>query len=255
MTRLIDRLRVYVKARREWRRLRRKQKKQFARWLAGNPGGSYGQFYAADARRRIDEGDRHATLGIASVDRDAVMARAQRVLGDFKRAGCKPEHVVVDYGCGSLWVGEAFMDYLQAGNYVGLDVSDVFFAESLARMPADLVVQKRPSLQVITDAALRNVQARKPDFILSLAVLQHVPPEDLPGFFRRILSLAAPHSRIEIGHWPRFRTTWMPPRSWRHSRHAIRVALAPLGYAPEYRPEQRIMPTTPGFSVVRVRSG
>jgi hypothetical protein len=251
MTRLIDRLRAYVDQKRERRRLRRKQSKQFARWLADNPGGSYGQFYAADARRRIDDGDAHATLGIASVDREAVTARAQRVLNNFKQAGCEPQHVVVDYGCGSLWIGEVFMGYLQPSNYVGLDVSDTFFAERLARLPVDFVAQRRPTLRVISDAVLREVQERKPDFILSLAVMQHVPPEDLADYFRRIVSLAAPHSRIEIGHWPRFRTTWMPPRSWRHSRHAIRAALAPLGYAPEYRPEQRIMPTTPGFSIVR----
>jgi len=251
MTRLIDRLRAHLKQRREWRRLRRKQQKQFARWLADNPGGSYGQFYAADARRRIDAGDAHATLGVASVDRDEVTARAQRVLGDFKRAGCRPEHVVVDYGCGSLWIGEAFMEYLQPGNYVGLDVSDVFFVEGLARLPSEFLAQRRPSVQVISDPVLREVGKRKPDFIFSLAVMHHVPPEDLSDYFRRILSLAAPHSRIEIGHWPRFRTTWMPPRSWRHSHHAIRAALAPLGYAPEYRPEQRIMPTTPGFGIMR----
>lgn len=251
MARLIDRLSAYLKQRREWRRLRRKQKKQFARWLAENPGGTYGQFYAADARRRIDAGDEHATLGVASVNRDEVTARAQRVLANFKQAGCKPEHVVVDYGCGSLWIGEAFMDYLQPGNYVGLDVSDTFFAERLARMPADLVAQRRPTLRVISDAVLREVQERKSDFILSMAVMQHVPPDDLPDFFRRIVSLAVPHSRIEIGHRVRLRTTWVPPRGWRHSRHAIRTALAPLGYAPEYRPERRVMPTTPGFSIVR----
>ena len=159
--------------------------------------------------------------------------------------------MVVDYGCGSLWIGEAFMGYLQPGNYVGLDVSDVFFAEGLARLPADFVTQKRPSVQVVSDAVLREVGKRKPHFIFSLAVMQHVPPEDLADYFRRIVSLAAPHSRIEIGHWPRFRTTWMPPRSWRHSRHAIGAALAPLGYAAEYRPERRVMPTTPGFSIVR----
>lgn len=251
MARLIDRLRAYLKQRREWRRMRRKQSKHFARWLVENPGGSYGQFYAVDARRRIDAGDVHATLGVASVDREAVTARAQRVLARFKQAGCEPDHVVVDYGCGSLWIGEAFMDYLQPGNYVGLDVSDTFFAEGLARLPADVVARKRPSVQVISDAVLREVSECKPHFILSLAVMQHVPPKDLAGYFQRIVSLAAAHSRIEISHWPRFRTTWVPPRSWRHSRYAIRAALAPLGYAPEYRPEQRIMPATPGFSVVR----
>jgi hypothetical protein len=251
MTLLIDRLRGYFKERRERRRLRRKQTKQFARWLADNPGGSYGQFYAADARRRINAGDAHATLGVTSVDRESVAARAQRVLENFKLAGCRPEHVVVDYGCGSLWIGEAFMDYLNPGNYVGLDVSDAFFAEGLARLPPDFVAHKRPSVEVIGDSVLRAVQEREPDFIFSLAVMQHVPPEDLPDFLRSIVSLASPHSRIEISHWPRLRTTWMPPRSWRHSRYAIRTSLAPLGYAADYRPANRIMPTTPGFSVVQ----
>lgn len=250
MTRLIDRLRRYLKQRAERRRLRRKQRKRFARWLADNPGGSYGQFYAADARRRIDAGDAHATLGVASVDRAAVTARAQRILENFKAAGCRPEHVVVDYGCGSLWIGEAFMNYLQPGNYVGLDVSDTFYAEGLARLSVEFVAQRRPSVCVIDDATLRDVRARKPDFIFSIAVLQHVPPDDLPGFFRSVVSLATSHSRIEITHWPRFRTAWMPPRSWRHSRHAIRAALAPLGYAADYQPENRILPTMPGFGVV-----
>jgi hypothetical protein len=158
---------------------------------------------------------------------------------------------VVDYGCGSLWIGEAFMEYLEPGNYIGLDVSDVFFTEALARMPADFVARKRPTLHVTGEESLPMVRERKPDFIFSMAVLLHVPPAELGAHFRDVVSLAAPHTRIEIGHWPRFRTVWSPPRSWRHSRYSIRAALKPLGYAPEFRPEHRLLPTTPGFSIVR----
>lgn len=250
---MIGRLRAYLQQARRNRRLRRKHKKKFAQWLAVHPGGSYGEFYAADARRRIDAGDPHATLGVASVDRDAAKARAHRVLADFKRAGCASHHVAVDYGCGSLWVGEAFMDYLAPGNYVGLDVSDLFYAEALARLPAEFIASRRPILGVISDATLQDVRGRKPDFVLSIAVMNHVPPEDLRGYFARLVSLAGPDTRIEIGHGTRLCTRWVPPRSWRHGRFAIRAALAPLGYAAEYRPEHRIMPTTPGFSLVRRR--
>lgn len=251
MARLIDKVRAFLEDRRKRRRLRRKQRKQFARWLASNPGGTYGQFYAADARRRIDAGSAHATLGITTVDREVVTRRAHSLLEGFKAAGCRPEHVVVDYGCGSLWIGEAFMDYLEPGNYIGLDVSDVFFTEALTRMPADFIARKRPTLQLIGEQSLRMVRERKPDLVFSMAVLQHVPPGELGEHFRDVVSLAAPHTRIEIGHWPRLRTVWMPPRSWRHSRYAIRAALAPLGYAPEFRPEHRLLPKTPGFSIVR----
>lgn len=248
---MIGKLRAWLAQRREWRRRWRKRTKKYARWLAAHPGGSYAQFYVEETRRQIDAGMMtYSNIGL-DVDVGFMKKRAKGIIEAFKRAGCQPHHVVVDYGCGSLWIGEAFMDYLQPGNYVGLDVSDTFFAEGLARLPADVVARKRPSVQVISDAVLREVSGRKPHFILSLAVMQHVPPEDLAGYFRRIVSLAALHSRIEISHWPRFRTTWVPPRSWRHSRYAIRAALAPLGYAPEYRQEHRVMPTTPGFSIVR----
>src|SRR5512147_3110988 len=87
---MISKLRAYLAQRREWRRLRRKQQKHFRRWLASHPGGSYGQFYAADARRRIDAGEPHWTLGVTSVDQAAAKARAQRVLAAFKQAGCAP---------------------------------------------------------------------------------------------------------------------------------------------------------------------
>lgn len=38
--------------------------------------------------------------------------------------------------------------------------------------------------------------------------------------------------------------------SMQHSRLAIRSALAPLGYAAEYRPERRILGTMPGLALV-----
>lgn len=244
---MIDWLRAVV----ERRRFYRKRMRRFEQWLAANPGGTYSRFYSEEQRRRIDSGERHVTLGIASVDQAAVKARAQRVLSDLKRAGCRPDHVVVDYGCGSLWVGEALMGYLQPGNFIGLDVTDLFYAEGLARLPAELVASRRPMLRVIGEAALREVRERRPDFIISLAVLHHVPPNDLDDYFTSITSLAGPGARIEIGHRVRLRTRWVPPRRWEHSRYAVRSALAPVGYAAEYRPERRMMPTTAGFSIVR----
>lgn len=248
---MVGSLRAYLAERRVRRRLRRKQERKFARWLAENPGGTYGQFYASDARRRIDAGAQHATLGIASVDQEAVKARAQRILAQLKRAGCAPHHVVVDYGCGSLWVGEALMVHLDPGNYVGLDVSDAFYAEGLARLGAEFVASRRPFLRAIGDAALEEARSRRPDFIVSLAVMHHVPPRDLPDYFARVVSLAGAATRIEITHEAGIRTRWLPPRRWQHGRLAIRAALAPLGYAAEYRRERRILGMMPGLSLVR----
>jgi hypothetical protein len=76
-----------------------------------------------------------------------------------------------------------------------------------------------------------------------------VPPGDLEGYFSRIASMAGPHTRIEICSpvvlfpWTRWRN-----RHW-HTRLSVARALAPLGYAAEYRAERRIMRMR-GFSMV-----
>lgn len=233
---------MYRRAR--WRR------RAFKAWLAQHPGGSYAQFYAENARDGLAEGRPHPTLGVGNVDQATVRARAKRILEDFKRAGGLPRHVVVDYGCGSLWVGEAFMEYLEPGNYIGLDVADFFYKDGLARLPADFLASRRPSLHVISDAALAEVRARKPDFVFSFAVMMHVPPGDLAGYFARVLSLAGPQTRIDIDNRVALFCTWgrNPNLKW-HTRASVRRALAPLGYTADFRIERRIIPSTPGFVV------
>lgn len=237
------------KIRQEQRAYRRRAK--FKRWLAENPGGTYGQFYAHNAHENLQTGAPHPTLGVTNVDEATARRRAQEILADFKRAGCTPRHVVVDYGCGSLWVGEAFMQYLEPGNYIGLDVADLFYKDALARLSAEFVASRKPVLRVIAAESVAEVRARRPDFIFSVAVMQHVPPGDLSGYFSRIVSLAGPHTRIEIGNRVVF-CPWGRNRNvhW-HTPFSVRRALARLGYVADYRAERRIMPATPGFSLVR----
>jgi Methyltransferase domain len=248
---MIGKLRAWLARRREGRRLWRKRKKKYARWLAAHPGGSYTQFYVEEVRRQIDAGMmRHSNLGL-DVNTGAMKRSAQRILEAFKRAGCRPHHVVVDYGCGSLWIGEAFMDYLEPGNYVGLDVSDTFYTEGLTRFPETYVAERRPMLRVISDESLREVRDRKPDFILSTGVLMHVAPEDLASYFASLTAAAVPDTRIEIGHRVRRVSGWEPPRFWRHSRFTISSTLSGTGYKAEYAARHRIVPTMPGFALVR----
>ena len=247
---MIGKLRAWLTQRREWRRRWRKREKKYARWLAAHPGQSYAQFYVEETRRQIDAGMMtYSNIGL-DVDIGFMKKRAQSVLEAFKRAGCRPHHVVVDYGCGSLWIGEAFIDYLAPGNYVGLDVADGFYVEALTRFPEGYVAERRPMLRVISERSLREVRDRKPDFILSTGVLMHVPPEDLAGYFAGLTSVALPHTRIEIGHNSALFSGWEPPRFWRHSRFAIGSALRAFDYEARYAARHRILATR-GFALVR----
>lgn len=248
---MIGKLRTWLAQRRAWRHRRRKRKKKYARWLVAHPGGSYAQYYVEETRRQIDAGMmKTANIGL-DVDVRFMKQRAQRILEAFRHVGCQPHHVVVDYGCGSLWIGEAFMDYLAPGNYVGLDVTDNFYVEGLARFPEGYVAERRPMLRVIAPDSLREVRDRRPDFILSTGVLMHVPPEGLTDYFANLTAVALPHTRIEIGYRTTLFDTWEPPRFWRHSRFTIGSALAAHGYKARYAARHRILASTPGIALVR----
>lgn len=248
---MIGRLRAFLAERREVLRQRRKHFRRYEAWQAANPDGTYGEFYALFVREGIERGEMHRTLGISSVDHAVAKKRGQSMLASLIAAGCKPHHRVVDYGCGSLWIGEPLISYLDPGGYIGFDVSDTFYAEGLTRIAADLIAERQPMLAVIDDRSLEEARRCAPDFIIAINVLHHVPPADLEGFFARLVSLAAPHTRIDVTGQLGWRVAPDGPRRWRHARHAVRGALAEIGFAPDFRLAQRIDKSRVGFAVVR----
>lgn len=248
---MIGRLRAYLKERRDLRRQQRRYRRRYDAWQAANPDGTYGQFYAMNARETIDRGQMHKTLGLSSVDQDVARRRGERMLKCLIAAGCKPHHRVVDYGCGSLWIGEAVMSYLEPHGYIGLDVSDTFYAEALTRIPPALLAERQPMLAVIDEQSLEKARQLAPDFIIAINVLHHVPPAEIKDFFARIVSLAGPGTRIDVTCRTGWRTALDGIRRWQHGRHAIRRALAAIGCAPDYRQSARIDTTRAGFVIVR----
>ena len=107
--RAVGRLLSHIKRRLgAWRRAR-ERRRRFKAWLAQHPGSTYAHFYIQDTYRSLQAGGPHPTLGVNNVDKGTARRRAQYILAGLQGAGCSPRHVVVDYGCGSLWVGEALM--------------------------------------------------------------------------------------------------------------------------------------------------
>jgi hypothetical protein len=213
--------------------------RSYRRWLARHPGGDFGQYYAHDARERIAQAKAKGrsnpprTLG-NDLDPIPARARAESLLAYLKWMGCRPDHLVVDFGCGSLWVGEVLMGYLDPGRYLGMDVVDFFYAEAQKRLGPAVIRERQPTFEVISPDSLVRGRARNPDFILSTAVLQHVRPRELFDYFSQIVSLCAPSTRVIIGHKPDERTAVIACHNLQHSRDAIRTALDRLGYEPRF---------------------
>lgn len=88
----------------------------------------------------LDAGGGHLTLGRKALTRNSVFSfgeqfdpachahRGRHVFSELLGFGLRPQHRVVDYGCGSLRVGCQLIPYLERGCYFGLDVSNRFTA-------------------------------------------------------------------------------------------------------------------------------
>ena len=176
---------------------------RFALWRRSHPQATYADFYAHRANLRLERGGAHKTLGLRHYEADPVQGavahlpeefatRGRRYFKWFHERALRPDMVCVDYGCGSLRVGQHFIRHLDPGCYIGLDVIDRFYVDGLKLLGAETVAAKRPYLRRIDPKTLEFVARRNPNLIYSTAVLQHVPPRELEDYFRAILSMMGP---------------------------------------------------------------
>jgi hypothetical protein len=167
----------------------RHDERAYAEWRQRNPGKKRADYYAALVSTGLDKGASHPTLGGTL---DGAVPYEQSGVTELERlrnAGLKPHHVCVDYGCGSLRVGQHLIRYLNASRYWGLDTTDQFFKMGVDLIGQALVRDKQPHLHVIAPAALADTAAARPDFIYSNAVVLHVPPEEIEEFWQNVMAL------------------------------------------------------------------
>jgi SAM-dependent methyltransferase len=177
---------------------------RFARWRRSHPGARFSDYYAARVEEKLAGGGSHRTLGGR---RWAPEKRAwqRRKLAQLEQFGLKPQHRCVEYGCGSLRIGEHLIRFLNPGRYIGLDVTDRFFVRGLAALGEELVALKRPELHVIEPDLLADLERDPPDFLVSFAVVQHVHPAELDEFLASLTRLIGPTTQafVSFREWNR----------------------------------------------------
>ncbi len=179
-------------------------------WRLLHPGQSFAEFYVWQVTRKLDRGGAHKTLGKRRIGQGSIFGAApehdlesfashgRTVFAELLELGLRPDQKVVDYGCGSLRIGQHCIDFLEPGNYVGLDVTDRFFRDGAEILGARYMATKRAEFFVIGDDVLIQVAARQPDLIFTAAVTQHVPPFDLGLYLDRLCSLKGRTTRLIV---------------------------------------------------------
>jgi SAM-dependent methyltransferase len=87
--------------------------------------------------------------------------------------GLRPEHTMLDVGCGTLRGGIHFIRYLDDGNYYGIDIAPEMLEGGRKELEQAGLADRRATLRV-TDTFDADFD-RPLDFALALSVFTHVP--------------------------------------------------------------------------------
>jgi SAM-dependent methyltransferase len=106
--------------------------------------------------------------------------------------GLKPDMRVLDIGCGNLRAGRLLIDYLDAGNYYGLDISpDILLAAQ--RTVVDYGLQARlPHLALVRDLRLDFLPDAAFDVVHAHSVFSHSPIEVIDECLAHVGRIMAP---------------------------------------------------------------
>ncbi|MET3698897.1 methyltransferase family protein [Bacillus oleivorans] len=88
--------------------------------------------------------------------------------------GLKPEHSLLDVGCGALRGGIHFINYLYTKNYYGIDINPFLMDAGIKELEKASLLEKKPYLLVNGDFQF-DLFNQKFDFALAQSLFTHLP--------------------------------------------------------------------------------
>jgi len=113
-----------------------------------------------------------------------------------KREGCRPSSKVLEIGCGNLHGAVPLIQYLEQGNYVGVDPNKWLRQVAMKNHHVRLLVKKKRARFLGVDDFDVSKLGVKFDFVFSHSVLSHCAHWQLEVFLRNISKVLAPGGRI-----------------------------------------------------------
>ena len=111
---------------------------------------------------------------------------------------CKPWHKLLEIGCGSLIAGYPIMQYLNKGNYFGIEPSKWLIDDSLQIAAVKKVVTQKDARFIYNDRFDATPFNIKFDYVISHAVLSHCAHWQLPLFLENVNKCVKRGSRIIV---------------------------------------------------------
>jgi len=104
----------------------------------------------------------------------------------LKERGLVPTNRLLEIGCGPLTGGIPIIDYLESGNYVGVDVRNSVLDMSWKEVGKAGLSAKTPRLICSSSFGSKELGDQTFDFVLSFSVLYHLDDEILNSYFAAV---------------------------------------------------------------------
>ena len=102
--------------------------------------------------------------------------RVGRMQFDYLIAhGLKPGMRMLEIGCGNLRAGRLFIDYLEPGDYYGLDISPDILLAAQRTLASENLQEKLPYLTLVEDLTLSFLPSDSFDVVHAHSVFSHSP--------------------------------------------------------------------------------
>jgi len=144
------------------------------------------KIYIASVLTRLILLKKHPTLGFRS---RGLINKKKNI--EFKKF--KKNHVLLDYGCGSLNYGIKYIKFLNTGNYIGADISKLIIYFGVIKYFFTIVI-KNPTIENVDNL---KYDYQKITHVICRHVLHHVPPNQINKVLTHIKKVA-PHAKYLI---------------------------------------------------------
>jgi SAM-dependent methyltransferase len=110
----------------------------------------------------------------------------------LKEQGLLPQHRLLEIGCGPMTGGIPIIDYLDEGNYVGIDVRASVLDLAWKEVAKAALADKNPRLIRSSGFGAKELCDKTFDFVMSFSVLYHLNDGLLSDYFSVVKQRLAP---------------------------------------------------------------
>ena len=114
----------------------------------------------------------------------------------LKAHGLQAKHRLLDYGCGFMRGGLFFIQYLNPGNYVGVDISAARLRTARQLLKSHGIKEENYRTFHLKDLVLEELAGITFDYVWSFSVFQYLPDDDFLVLIKSIRKLLAPGGKV-----------------------------------------------------------